>query len=214
MPSDPHQYEGTPVALSFPFRNGEFVIINGGSTREANYHYGFPAFISLGVNKSMRYAVDIVKALESDWRIGLGEPIYSPCEATVFSVQDGLPDQPYGQADLTDRRGNHLVLVVKATSGRPEDDVYVALLHLKRGSIRVAAGDQVDVGQPLAEVGMSGQSYRPHLHIQAARGSTWEGPGVPMIFDGRFLIKGDYVWTRETKPGEAQTGGTVPPPVP
>ena len=47
------------------------------------------------------------------------------------------------------------------------------LAHLQRGSLRVRAGDDVEPGTLLAEVGHSGNSTEPHLHIHAQR------PGIP-----------------------------------
>ncbi len=44
---------------------------------------------------------------------------------------------------------------------------YVAVAHLKKGSLRVAAGDRVGAGDQLAECGNSGNSTQPHVHLQA-----------------------------------------------
>ena len=47
------------------------------------------------------------------------------------------------------------------------DGVFVALCHLQRGTVSVAVGEQVEVGQELARCGNSGNSTEPHLHLQA-----------------------------------------------
>ena len=58
--------------------------------------------------------------------------------------------------------------------------------HLRRGSLRVQAGDSVEPGIPLGEVGHSGNSSEPHLHIHAQRSAGPEAPldadPVPMSF--------------------------------
>lgn len=41
------------------------------------------------------------------------------------------------------------------------------MAHLSPGSIQVKVGDHVNVGQPIAKVGNSGNTTEPHLHIQA-----------------------------------------------
>lgn len=43
---------------------------------------------------------------------------------------------------------------------------YVAFAHLRPGSISVAVGDQVRPGQKIAEIGNSGNTDQPHLHLQ------------------------------------------------
>ncbi|MEU1487233.1 M23 family metallopeptidase [Streptomyces sp. NPDC005752] len=78
--------------------------------------------------------------------------------------------------------GNHIVLDLG-------DGTYAAYAHLRRGSLRVEAGDTVREGQALARCGNSGNSTEPHVHFQlmdhpdfdVARGIpfTWRGVGVP-----------------------------------
>ena len=55
--------------------------------------------------------------------------------------------------------GNHVVLDLG-------NEVYAVFAHLRRHSLRVAVGDRVIAGQPLAECGNSGNSSEPHLHFQ------------------------------------------------
>lgn len=49
---------------------------------------------------------------------------------------------------------------------------YVLLCHLKEGSVCVKPGDSVSPGQQVAEVGNSGSSIQPHLHIQVMKNSN------------------------------------------
>ncbi|WP_405635954.1 M23 family metallopeptidase [Streptomyces sp. NBC_01178] len=78
--------------------------------------------------------------------------------------------------------GNHVVLDLGGGT-------YAMYAHLRRGSLRVRAGDTVRSGQEIAAVGNSGNTTEPHLHFQLmdgpdlddARGVpfTWRGVGVP-----------------------------------
>lgn len=78
--------------------------------------------------------------------------------------------------------GNHLVLDLG-------DGTYAMYAHVRRGSLRVRAGEAVRAGQILAECGNSGNSTEPHVHFQlmddpdldVAIGIpfTWHGIGVP-----------------------------------
>lgn len=90
--------------------------------------------------------------------------------------------------------GNHLVLDLG-------DGTYAAYAHLRRGSLRVRAGDTVRAGQLLAHCGNSGNSTEPHVHFQlmdhpdldVARGIpfTWRGIGVPA--NGEVFAAGETV---------------------
>jgi hypothetical protein len=50
--------------------------------------------------------------------------------------------------------------------------------HLRRGSLMVAEGDRVEVGQPLGLVGLSGETSFPHLHFDVRQG---ERPIDPFV---------------------------------
>jgi hypothetical protein len=58
--------------------------------------------------------------------------------------------------------------------------------------------DEVRTGEKIGLVGNSGNSTEPHLHIHArsvdASASLNEGDGVPLLFDGRFLVRNSLVW--------------------
>ncbi|GAB2866350.1 M23 family metallopeptidase [Actinocorallia aurea] len=58
--------------------------------------------------------------------------------------------------------------------------VHSAYAHLRRGSVKVRAGDRVRTGQPLGEVGNSGNTTEPHLHFQLMdRPSPLSAAGLP-----------------------------------
>jgi len=104
-----------------------------------------------------------------------GEKLCSPCDGTVLSVRDGLPDNAPGRPDVEHPEGNNIVLKC--------GDAEVFLAHLKRGSISVTAGEAVTIGKPLGEVGNSGNTLEPHMHISAMQGRAEKG----LEFNGRKL---------------------------
>lgn len=58
--------------------------------------------------------------------------------------------------------------------------VLVKLAHLRPGTVTVATGDRVRAGQLLGEVGNSGDTTEPHLHLYAER----DGLGLDLRFTG------------------------------
>lgn len=106
---------------------------------------------------------------------GFGRRVLAPASGRVVATHDGEPDHPayrgipsIGYALTQGRRasdgwvalaGNHVLIET--------DGVFVALCHLQRGTVSVAVGEQVEVGQELARCGNSGNSTEPHLHLQA-----------------------------------------------
>ncbi|MCA1579206.1 MAG: M23 family metallopeptidase [Acidobacteria bacterium] len=75
--------------------------------------------------------------------------------------------------------------------GRPG----VALLaHLRSGSIRVHVGQSVSMGEPLGEVGNSGNSTLPHLHFQVMDGrDPLKAKGIPCKFQ-KYQKFNNGVW--------------------
>jgi hypothetical protein len=123
-----------------------------------------------------------------------GRPILAPSTGTVVTVHDGEPDHvarrsqlsllPYalGQAarlreGLHAIAGNHVIIELDGGAG------FVALVHLKSGSVRVSERDRVQTGQRLAECGNSGNSTQPHVHLQVMDSMDLAvARGVPMVF--------------------------------
>ena len=52
-------------------------------------------------------------------------------------------------------------------------DVFVLLCHLRQGSLKVGKGDVVKAGQQVGEIGNSGSSIQPHLHLQVMRNDQY-----------------------------------------
>jgi murein DD-endopeptidase MepM/ murein hydrolase activator NlpD len=70
--------------------------------------------------------------------------------------------------------GHYLVL-----HGDGEARWYV-FMHLKSGSLLPKVGDHVTAGQPLAQMGSTGESSGPHLHFEIWAGGWWTKGSAPI----------------------------------
>ncbi|KAA9129804.1 peptidoglycan DD-metalloendopeptidase family protein [Marinihelvus fidelis] len=182
-----------PVRLAMPLRDGLYIVGHGGASRLVNAHYRI---------RPQDFAVDLMSmnpwgGRRNSWSGTAGPEaydifnhrVYAPCDGEVRAAVDGHPDLFPGQTDRHNLAGNHLVLGC--------EDYKVLLAHLKNGSLLVAAGDIVSVGDELARVGNSGNTSEPHLHIHVARGgqpdSGLDGIGVPFLLDSTFAVRGDVI---------------------
>ena len=120
-----------------------------------------------------------------------GATVYSPGNGVILRCADGLADLAPSQTDRTNAAGNHVVIRLD------ELDVNLLLAHLRRGSVLVKVGDRVSAGQPIGQVGNSGNTSEPHLHIHAQRQVTKDGKsewlGVPIRFGSRWLVRNSLV---------------------
>lgn len=159
-----------------------------------------------------RYAIDFVgvddrrrTAERRDWRtflatepavrfLGHGRPILAPADGVVVGVHDGELDHvarrsqltlvPYalGQPSRLRRgvgaiAGNYVVIALR------DSGAFVAVAHLRAGSVSVAVGARVAAGQAVAECGNSGNSTQPHVHLQVMDSPDLSvARGVPMVF--------------------------------
>jgi hypothetical protein len=193
----------TPVLLELPFR-GRWLVQNSPARRVPSH--GTHLF-------GVTYAIDFVavddegRSAPWSWRslvgtespegfVGFGAPILAPASGTVAIAHDGEPDHrarrsqlaliPYalGQAQraregMSAVAGNHVVVAL--SPGGP----YVAVVHLRQGSVRVRVGDRVESGAQLGECGNSGNSTEPHVHVQVTDSTDWPNArGLPLAFRG------------------------------
>ncbi|MEU7063850.1 M23 family metallopeptidase [Streptomyces sp. NPDC046161] len=165
---------GVPVSvpLRFPLRDGTWLIAQGGG-RGLNHHLPQP---------EQRGAIDVIGIGTRGARLKggtgpdayriHGAKLYAPCDGLVVSAEDGYTDQTPGVIRYEPPYGNHVFIDTGSE--------IVKLAHLRPGSVTVSAGERVHTGQLLGEVGNSGNTSEPHLHIHAER----EGVGLDLRFTG------------------------------
>ena len=86
------------------------------------------------------------------------------------------------------------------------------MAHLKQGSVRVKVGDRVRRGQPIAAMGLSGDSdWLPHVHDQLMDNCDFlDAEGLPSYFTG--FTRAGFKGGPETR-GQIDTGDIVYVPV-
>lgn len=65
--------------------------------------------------------------------------------------------------------GNQVILQKKIKDARNDQTafLYIAYFHMKKGSLKVNVGDEIDAGTEIGEVGATGMAAGAHLHLQA-----------------------------------------------
>ncbi|WP_244189497.1 M23 family metallopeptidase [Streptomyces incarnatus] len=176
---------GTPLSapLRFPLRGGAWYVGQGGG-KGLNHHFSI---------SEQRGALDIVAVDRAHGRkrpgTGLesylvyGAKLYAPCDGVVISAADGLPDQEPGLIRFGPLYGNHVFI----DTGHE----VVKMAHLRPGSVAVSTGQNVRAGQLVGEVGNSGNTTEPHLHLHAER----DGVGLDLAFTdvGGFFHRGRVI---------------------
>jgi hypothetical protein len=182
------------VTIGVPFAE-EWYVASGGRSTLVNSHW------SLDVQRD---AIDFVQLVDGKPYHGdrsrlanhhiFGDPLPAVADGRVTEAVDSLPDLPVGGRTWEDMAGNHVV--VDIGNGR-----YVLYGHMKEGSLRVRSGDAVRRGQVIGQVGDSGNSDAPHLHIQVQNRPVFDVEDrdirtYPILLEGATvadLRRGDLV---------------------
>lgn len=180
-----------------------------------------PVVAQLGVTTNpTRYGYDFIPVNErgeqfrgtgktnEDW-YGFGASIYAPASGIVKEVRNTVDDNVLGQKmfdfrlvfeDIKAFYGNYVIL-------DHQNGEYSVLLHLKKGSIAVKVGDKIKQGQPIAQMGISGDADYVHLHYQLQNAVEINNESLPSYFRNFRWQLGKTV--RLIKNGALETGDIV-----
>jgi murein DD-endopeptidase MepM/ murein hydrolase activator NlpD len=159
----------------------DFVMINGTAKSRKPYRSSFLRYLIEGIPLKDFY--------------GWGQTVYSPVDGQVIAVVNDIEERsivnPF--TDLQYMRkatkeyinnnskpetiaGNHAIIGLN-------DHQYALLAHLIKGSITVLPGQTVKRNQPVGQLGHSGNSTMPHLHMQFMDHPDFSvARGIPFVF--------------------------------
>ncbi|WP_169727855.1 M23 family metallopeptidase [Desulfovibrio inopinatus] len=104
-----------------------------------------------------------------------GVPVRAAEQGVVLRVRDGMTDMrlQHGDEDRVAKREAGNAIIVQTPDG-----TLTLYAHLRKNSLRVAAGDHVKKGDTLGIVGLSGLTEFPHLHFEVRRASRIIDPFI------------------------------------
>ncbi|HEX6098086.1 MAG TPA: peptidoglycan DD-metalloendopeptidase family protein [Thermoanaerobaculia bacterium] len=214
----PEVYRGK-ARLILPIA-GRMIVYDGHDflAHHRRWDYTIPGLRQLGFRTNfMRYSYDFVPVDESgnsfagaeekneSW-FGFGQPVRAVADGTVAAVVDTNPDdRKFDPASIVSGGtmkvwGNYVVL----DHGQGEFSVYG---HIRQGSSRVKAGQQVRRGDAVAAIGASGSSMFPHLHYELQTAAGTDAEGLPSLFEDFDRILGSKRVT--VKSGRVNSGDIV-----
>ncbi|MEL6467475.1 MAG: M23 family metallopeptidase [Pseudomonadota bacterium] len=115
-------------------------------------------------------------ALKSIGQMRDGVDVVAAAPGVVKGTRDGMEDRLFRAEDserINGRDCGNGVLIEHA------DGWSTQYCHLKRGSVAVRTGDSVDVSTILGQVGLSGRTQFPHLHLTVRKDNAVVDPFDP-----------------------------------
>lgn len=202
------------VDIAPPFGAGTYLVAHGGSNNLVNIHLhtldesverfrpwrGQSRALDIFRTTPFGRHVDGWQPVDPVRYVTFGTPVLAPCSGEVARVVSGVEDMQVPQMDREHMAGNYVAVDC--------GDFFVVLAHLRQGSIEVRAGDRLDTGDRLGEMGNSGNSSEPHLHVHAQRGLPEHAPlsGKPLALtiNGDFYVRNDRISIPDPRAAPAQ----------
>lgn len=133
-----------------------------------------------------------------------GVSVLAAAPGTVRGRRDGVPDRIVETPSQTEglECGNGVVLT-------HPDGWETQYCHMKEGSVLPKVGDRIERGEPIGQIGLSGLTQFPHLHLSVRRDGKVIDPFLPDDAAGCTTEARETLW-RETpvyKPGTIMRTG-------
>lgn len=171
----------------------DFVVIDKAGKSKKPYKPSLLTYLLQGINLNDFY--------------GWGEKVYSPVGGEVIKVIDGIEERnpvnvyrdirntikvtkgyEKGILEYSSITGNCVII-------KSENGIYALMAHLKKGSIVIKEGHYIQSKELIGELGHSGNSTMPHLHMQFMDNPDFKkAKGIPFVFEEYYLCKnGEWV---------------------
>lgn len=193
--------EGRVIELASPLGPGTYLVANGGSGPSINAHTTVldQSIVQHKPYLGQGHGVDLIAIdrwglraagllpEEPDQYVIFGRLVIAPCAGDVIAAVDGLPAMQVPRLDREHLAGNHVILRCAG--------VDILLGHFGRGTVLVRRGEKLSIGDAIAQVGNSGNTSEPHLHVHAQEPGTADAPfsgaPIPIRINGRYLVRND-----------------------
>ncbi len=160
----------------------------------------------------------LFRGLRLDEFYGWSESIYAPVAGEIVRVVDGIRERnpvnlfrdirntirvtrkfEEGKEDFTAITGNCVIIQYGVNE-------YCLLAHLKTGSVIVEEGQRIERNQPVGELGHSGNSTMPHLHMQFMNSLDFrKAQGIPFKLKEYYVYrKGEWIRNSDAVPTDKE----------
>lgn len=142
-----------------------------------------------------------------------GIAVLAAAPGVVVGVRNDMPDISVADIGREALAGRDAGNGVRIDHG---DGWFTQYAHMKQGSVLVHVGEEVSAGQPLGEMGLSGNTEFPHLHLSVMQGLLKIDPFVGVAQDFACGEPGAPMWSDAALaelayvPGAVLTAGFAP----
>jgi len=152
----------------------------------------------------------LFKGLELKDFYGWGQPIYSPVNGEVIEIENGIEERnpvnifnDYKNTlkvtkDFMQNGASSKIITGNYIMIKVDEYIYALLVHLKKGSVNVKIGQKIKKHDVIGQLGHSGNSTMPHLHMQFMNSIDYKiAIGIPFVFEN-YEEKQNGKWIKRT----------------
>ncbi|MEO1139747.1 MAG: M23 family metallopeptidase [Pseudomonadota bacterium] len=110
-----------------------------------------------------------------------GVNVIASAPGRVAALRDGMEDTPVTPDTRAGIEGQECGNAVRIDHGAGWQTLYC---HMKQGSVAVTRGQEVQTGDVLGQVGLSGLTNAPHIHMTVLKDGQVVDPFLPEASDG------------------------------
>lgn len=172
----------------------DFVVIDDDGNSKKPYRKSFFAYLFNGLQLNDFY--------------GWARTVYSPVDGVVVEIENDIDERnpvnifnDYKNTmkvtrDYIERGASPKIITGNYVLLQIDEKTYVLLAHLKKGSVKVKIGQKVRADEAIGQLGHSGNSTMPHLHMQFMDSPDFKtARGIPFVFK-TYELKHGNEWTR------------------
>ncbi|WP_294228783.1 M23 family metallopeptidase [uncultured Shimia sp.] len=126
--------------------------------------------LSYDGHKGTDFALPTTDAMDA------GVNVMAAANGVVLGTRDGMIDKVIATEDIPNLNGKDCGNGLSIDHG---DGWVSQYCHMKQGSVAVSQGDKIARGQVLGQIGLSGRTQFPHLHISIRQGNRVVDPFAP-----------------------------------
>ncbi|MHC0441083.1 M23 family metallopeptidase [Flavobacterium sp. 3-210] len=187
------------------------------NSHHRRFDYNFEPIKLLDLKSNfMRYAYDFVILDSSNNQFknngennsdyfGFGNLVYAAADGKILYATGNHKDDK--NFNIPKLKENPLELYGNCIAIEHKDGSVSIYGHLKENSLKYKKGDLVKAGEEIAQIGVSGSSFFPHLHFEIRTDITNAAEGLPSYFSNINLVIGKTF--QKVKSGLAESGNII-----
>lgn len=215
-------HDSEPIIVKFPLRGERWVAVNSPGDRVPSHgtdmlgqRYAYD-FLQVDARSGIKNHPggtfgSLLFGYPTETAYAWGDTVHAPIAGEIVETGDGFPERPrvnpladlaralkmgatFEPSRLREVLGNYVLM----RSG----GFFAGFAHLVPGSVTVATGAWVEVGEPIGKLGHTGNSTAPHLHFQLMDSADiLTAHGIPCVFESYEVLRGkEWVEVREGMP--------------